>query len=88
MIPNQQVCSTSALETRVSPSSDAKTSTTRRRVVQAALGLITGAPALIRAQPKQIRLIVPLPAGGAADIAARLAMESWTQVTGTPVIVE
>ena len=88
MIPNQQVCSSRAPETRVLPSSDAQTSTTRRRVVQAALGLITGAPALIRAQPKQIRLIVPLPAGGAADVAARLAMESWTQVTGTPVIVE
>lgn len=60
----------------------------RRRLVQAAAGLIAGAPAFIHAQPKQIRLIVPLPPGGAADVSARLAMESWTQVSGTPVIVE
>ncbi len=57
-------------------------------MVQAAAGFITGAPALIHAQPKQIRLIVPLPAGGAADVSARMAMESWTQLSGVPVIVE
>ena len=65
-----------------------QTSNTRRRVLQATAGLITGAPAFIHAQPKQLRVIVPLPAGGAADVGVRLITEIWTQLTGTPIIVE
>jgi len=61
---------------------------TRRRLIQATAGVISGAPALIHAQPKQMRIIVPLPAGGAADVGVRMMGEVWTQITGTPVLVE
>jgi len=69
-------------QTKTSPS------TPRRRMMQATAGLIAGAPALIHAQPKQLRIIVPLPAGGAADVAVRLLTDVWTQLTGTPIVVE
>ena len=60
----------------------------RRRLVQAGIAL-TGAPSIIRAQSKTpMKIIVPLPAGGVADISVRIIAEQWTTLTGQPVVVE
>ena len=64
----------------------------RRRFLYSTAG-ITALPALSRSVCAQsyptrpIRLIVPLPPGGAADIVARL-MARWLERLGQPVIVE
>jgi tripartite-type tricarboxylate transporter receptor subunit TctC len=62
--------------------------TPRRRLLQAGAGLIAGAPALIHAQAKQVRIVVPLPAGGAADVSVRLITDIWSQMAGMPIVVE
>ena len=49
------------------------------------------APATLRAQgfpAKQVRLIVPFPAGGATDIVGRTLAEEWGKMWNTTVIVE
>jgi tripartite-type tricarboxylate transporter receptor subunit TctC len=78
-------------DTRLLSSSEAPvaaSSPTRRRLIQASAGLIAGAPAFIHAQPKQLRVIVPLPAGGAADVGVRLITDIWAQLAGMPIVVE
>jgi tripartite-type tricarboxylate transporter receptor subunit TctC len=64
--------------------------TTRRSVLLTAAALAFAAPAL-QAQPlsdKPIRIIVGAPAGGTADILARLVGEGLSKGLGQPVIVD
>lgn len=62
----------------------------RRRLGLAGFGLIA-APAILRAQTypsKQVKLIVPFPAGGATDIVGRTLAEEWGKLWNATVIVE
>lgn len=62
----------------------------RRQFGLAAAGVIA-APAMLRAQTfpsKQVKLIVPFPAGGATDIVGRTLGEEWGKLWNTHVIVE
>jgi tripartite-type tricarboxylate transporter receptor subunit TctC len=61
----------------------------RRQLLAA--GLVLAAPALALAQDypiKPIRIVVPVPAGGAADTLARIIGERLTAKLGQPVIVD
>lgn len=63
-----------------------------RRLTFAALSLIAALmlPAVAGAQnlPKNIRIIVPYPAGGAGDVLARVLAQSVSEKTGSTIIVE
>ena len=53
------------------------------------LALCWGLPAHAQTYPnKPIRMIVPFPAGGAADLAARTVMQALSQGLGQPVIID
>ena len=55
----------------------------------AGLTLCWGLPAHAQTYPnKPIRMIVPFPAGGAADLAARTVMQALSQGLGQPVIID
>ena len=55
----------------------------------ASLALCWGLPAHAQTYPnKPIRMIVPFPAGGAADLAARTVMQALSQGLGQPVIID
>src|SRR5215217_9164924 len=64
----------------------------RRRHLLALAGL--AAPALARGQAaawapsRPVRFVVPFPAGGATDVAARILAERLTETLGQPVVVE
>lgn len=62
----------------------------RRALSLAAAGMVA-APGLLRAQSfpaKQVKLIVPFPAGGATDIVGRTLGEEWGKLWNSHVIVE
>jgi tripartite-type tricarboxylate transporter receptor subunit TctC len=63
--------------------------TTRRTVLKSApVLLLSAAPAWAQSFPtKPIRYIVPVPAGGGSDFAARLIGQSLSHKAGQPVIV-
>ena len=57
----------------------------------AALVALAAAPATVSAQPypaKPVRIIVPFPAGGTADILARILGEKMSESLGQPVVIE
>ena len=56
-------------------------------IAVAALGLIA-IPATAQYPAKSIRLIMPFPAGAAADTAARIVAQPLSQVLGQPVLVD
>ena len=56
-------------------------------IAVAALGLIA-IPAAAQYPAKSIRLIMPFPAGAAADTAARIVAQPLSQVLGQPVLVD
>jgi tripartite-type tricarboxylate transporter receptor subunit TctC len=58
--------------------------------VLAALAVFLGAPAVAHAQwpEKPVRLIVPYPAGGAADLPARVLADGLTRKFGKPFVIE
>jgi tripartite-type tricarboxylate transporter receptor subunit TctC len=78
---------------------DSKTVSTRRRIIRAGLGL-AAAPAIVSGAVAQsvpatgtwpsrpIRLIIPLPAGGATDLLARLLADGLSTRLGQPVVAE
>ncbi|WP_342358386.1 tripartite tricarboxylate transporter substrate binding protein [Terrarubrum flagellatum] len=62
-----------------------------RRLFAGAVAGLVAAPAVVRAEPfpsKQVKLIVPFPAGGATDIVGRTLAEEWGKLWKTTVIVE
>jgi len=59
----------------------------RSLAVLAALALVA-APVAAQYPNKPIRLIVPFPAAGAADLAARVVAQPLSQALGQPIIVE
>src|SRR5262249_11114332 len=61
------------------------------RVLDFAVAAAVGAPALARAETLPVRtitLVVPLPAGGTADLLCRYAAEKASGVLGQQVVVE
>ncbi len=62
----------------------------RRRHLPALAAGLLAAPALAQAPfpNRPIRMVVPLPAGGATDIWARLVAEPMSQSLGQPVVIE
>ncbi len=58
------------------------------RCVVAALALSVGAPTLAQYPARPIHLIVPIPPGGAPDIAARVLGQKLSEQMGEPVVVE
>lgn len=64
-------------------------SLTKRAVVAAAMGAFAVYGTAFAAFPdKAIRIVVPYPAGGAADIVARAFSETFSKIAGQPVIVD
>lgn len=60
-----------------------------RRAILAAAGALLAAPALGQSFPSRpIRFVVPFPAGGTADVLARLAAREMEVGLGQPVVVE
>jgi tripartite-type tricarboxylate transporter receptor subunit TctC len=68
------------------------TRVSRRRVVAAAALAAVGAPGLLRAQgtwpARPVRLVIPFPAGGATDYAARAIGGALAERWGQPVVFE
>jgi tripartite-type tricarboxylate transporter receptor subunit TctC len=46
------------------------------------------APAVAQQAPASIRLVVPTPAGGPSDAAARVLAQAWSKSTGQTIVVE
>ena len=73
---------------------DASDVSARRRVLSAgAAGMLSvAAPSIVRAQSdwpsKPVRMVVPFPAGGGADLGARTVATHLGNVFGKPVVVE
>ena len=66
----------------------------RRRCLLGSAAAALAAPALARAQAtapwpnRPVRMVVPLPPGGATDIWARLVAEPMAEALGQPVVIE
>jgi tripartite-type tricarboxylate transporter receptor subunit TctC len=58
------------------------------RVIVASLLLLTGAHAFAQYPARPIKLLVPIPAGGAPDIAARVVGQKLSDLLGVPIVVE
>lgn len=53
------------------------------------MSLLLAAPALAQTYPeKNIRMIVPYPAGGSTDILARAILQPMTEILGKPIIID
>lgn len=59
-----------------------------RRLFLGAAGATLAAPALVHAQARPIRLIVPFAAGGATDVTCRLIAEKASATLGQTIIIE
>jgi tripartite-type tricarboxylate transporter receptor subunit TctC len=59
-----------------------------RRLFLGAAGATLALPAIVHAQGKPIRLVVPFGAGGATDITARLIAEKAAITLGQPIIID
>jgi tripartite-type tricarboxylate transporter receptor subunit TctC len=63
--------------------------TTFLRILVLALAALLAAPALAQTYPtRTIKLLVPIPPGGAPDIAARLIGQYLAEALGQPVVIE
>ncbi len=62
--------------------------TTKRHLLQSLICLTFSLPAGLWAQDNTLRIIVPYPAGGSTDLAARIIANELQPRLGTPVIVE
>ncbi|MGK7865343.1 Bug family tripartite tricarboxylate transporter substrate binding protein [Falsiroseomonas sp. E2-1-a4] len=60
----------------------------RRTLLAAAAALPLAAPALAQPARRPLRLVVPFPAGGTADLLGRLAAREIEVALGAPVVVE
>jgi len=60
----------------------------RRSLLAAAAALPLAAPALAQPARRPLRLVVPFPAGGTADLLGRLAAREIEVALGAPVVVE
>src|SRR3954447_3159656 len=61
----------------------------RRTLLLGGAALVTAAPARAQDYPaRPIRIVVPLAAGGMADILARVVAQKVTETTGHAVVVE
>jgi len=59
-----------------------------RRLFLGAAGATLAAPALVHAQARPIRLIVPFTAGGATDVTSRVIAEKASATLGQTIIIE
>ena len=62
----------------------------RRQFVQAGMAIAAAGATSVHAQDSKgpLRIIVPLPAGGVADVSVRYFAEQWTVLTRQPVLVD
>ena len=60
----------------------------RRSLIAAAIATTLSISAALAQSPRQIKFIVPFPAGGGGDVITRMIAEKWSQAHGVATVIE